>query len=94
MSVVSEQLYRSIRRNGVGPCEVWCSKQEWLQAVLEGKARPKPPEYWLDEQEDVEHRSRRAASIIWSQHYSASRKYVIWDQAREIDFILAGYMRG
>lgn len=68
------------------------TREEWLNTVLSGTLKPKPPDWWLRAQETNEGRDRRTASIIWSRHYDAARKYAIWALAPEEDFRALGYL--
>lgn len=67
------------------------TRDEWLHALAVGIHRPRPPEWWLRQQEE-EGRSRRTASIIWGRHYGPDRRLVIWDQAPDADWISAGHL--
>ncbi len=70
------------------------TRDDWLDALKRGLHNPKPPDWWLASQEREEHRPRRQASIIWSRYYDRGRKYLIWSQAPDSDFIRLGYMEG
>jgi hypothetical protein len=43
-------------------------------------------------QENQEGRNASAAYSIWHKYYKPERKYVIWDQAPDEDWIRAGYL--
>lgn len=87
-----ERPYVAHVKSPRGDYDTSCTRDEWLTLIHEGRIRPKPPEYWLEQQEQ-EGRSRKQASIVWVRHYSAARKYVIWDMAEDRDFLIAGYRR-
>ena len=72
---------------------VWAgSREEWLQAILNSRSSPKPPASWVALQA-LEGPSSKSAAIIWGRNYDTGRKYAIWAQATEEDFIEAGYLR-
>lgn len=85
-------VYHSVTAGGFG--KVRSSRDAWLDAILIGVHKPKPPEWWLDSQEREEGRSRSQASIIWARHYKPGRKYLIWSQAPDDDFRRLGYLEG
>lgn len=81
-------FYRPIRGKGWW---VAATRQEWLDAIELGVSRPKPPEWWLQQQER-EGRTRTSAAIIWSRNYGAARKIVIWGMAEDEDFRKLEYL--
>lgn len=86
------RMYRFYRKTetGVG-WWVAATREEWLQAILDGRSSPKPPMSWIDLQR-LEGRSEKSAAIIWGRNYDAGRKYAIWSQSTDEDFAAGGYM--
>lgn len=67
------------------------TRQEWLNTVLAGTSKPKPPAWWIRSQEEIG-RTGSTAYAIWHRNYKPERKYVIWDQAPEEDWRELGYL--
>lgn len=61
-------------------------RETWLRYVLEGSIKPKPPTWWIRSQEALG-RSPKSAYAIWHRSYHPARRYVIWDQAPEEDWV-------
>ena len=84
--------YRYYYRSEMGRCWwVGATREEWLQALADGRCTPKPPPSWISLQA-LEGRNPKQAAIIWGRHYDTSRKYAIWSQASDEDFAEMGYM--
>jgi len=75
---------------GIG--HMFLRREEWLELVLNGTLKPKPPAWWVRSQND-QGRTGSAPYAIWARSYKPERKYVIWDQAPDEDWREHGYLR-
>lgn len=69
------------------------TRDEWLELVMVGTFVPQPPDWWFRTQAE-KGRTTNAAAAIWHKNYPAARKFVVWDQAPEVDFFHRGYRWG
>jgi hypothetical protein len=84
-----------VKRYIIRPGDWTSDRAAWLNCLLHGPHtgfNPKPPESWVHMQENQEGRNASAAYSIWHKYYKPERKYVIWDQAPDEDWIRAGYL--
>lgn len=71
---------------------VSCAKEEWLARLMKGEFNPKPPPWWVEEQERENQRSPKSCGVIWNTAYKPERKFLIWSQAPDSDFTEMGYL--
>ena len=72
------------------PC---ADRDTWLAALMRGLFNPKPPPWWVEEQERENNRSPKSCGVIWNTAYKPERKFLIWSQASDEDFSAMGYLK-
>lgn len=84
--------YRWYRKAHPSGWWVPCTKEEWLESLMKGLFNPKPPPWWVEEQERENDRSAKSCGVIWNTAYKPERKFLIWSQAPDEDFREMGYL--